>query len=92
LFGLYLTHVRQFGLTVFVLLPFEKYHTNCHRVRHKGKTKHQAYQETNAVDRQIVAVKRIKSDIPAYNEDRNELEIAGTLASDDRQLRNSQAC
>ncbi|MEG3922236.1 hypothetical protein QUA07_24420 [Microcoleus sp. T3_A4] len=27
----------------------------------------------------IVQVKRIKSDIPACNEDRNELEIAGSL-------------
>jgi hypothetical protein len=28
----------------------------------------------------IVAVKRIKSDIPACNFNRNDLEIAGTLA------------
>ena len=33
----------------FVLLDLERYHTNCHTVRHTGKTKHQAYQETNAV-------------------------------------------
>ena len=35
----------------FVLLDLERYHTNCHSVRHTGKTKHQAYQETNAVAR-----------------------------------------
>ena len=33
----------------YVLLDLERYHTNCHGVRHTGKTKHQAYQETNAV-------------------------------------------
>jgi hypothetical protein len=35
----------------YVLLDLERYHTNCHGVRHTRKTKHQAYQETNAVDR-----------------------------------------
>lgn len=35
----------------FVLLAWEKYHTNSYTVRHIGKTTHPAYQETNAVDR-----------------------------------------
>ena len=39
-----------------------------------------------------VQVKRIKSDIPACNFNRNDLEIAGSLASGARQLRNSRAC
>jgi len=39
----------------------------------------------------IVAVKRIKSDIPACNFNRNELEIAGSRVSGARRLRNSRA-
>jgi hypothetical protein len=35
----------------FILLALEKYHTNCYTVRHRRKTTHPAYQETNAVDR-----------------------------------------
>ena len=61
----------------FVLLNLEKYHTNCHLVRHKRKTKHQAYQETNAVER---PGQTYKIGYPSLHEDRNELEITGELS------------
>ncbi|MEG5054567.1 MULTISPECIES: hypothetical protein [unclassified Microcoleus] len=37
----------------------------------------------------LVSVKRITSDVPVCNEDRNELEIAGERASGDRWVHNS---
>ena len=73
----------------FVLLHyFERYHTNCHSVSIQVR---QSTRLTNKLMLSRVQVKRIKSDIPACNFNRNDLEIAGDLASLARRRSNDRA-